>query len=159
MRPGEIQSEGKKRMTMRQLLLRANALYIGVASVSAFLFDLAGIFLRVGPQSRILASAPHSGIGFLEAHGLAFIVSVLLWRAAPARVWHLTALAMEVLLGTANIVLWQIFIAADALALGYVTTAAHWIFAMLQLFAVVSSSEDDRRHNQPRLATAPTIRS
>ena len=47
------------------------------------------------------------------------ILGVLLWRAEPLRSWHLTAAAVHVLLGTANLVFWQIFIAADMLAGGY----------------------------------------
>jgi hypothetical protein len=122
--------------SMRQLILRANAVYIGGAAITALLlWDVPGIFFGVGPQARLLANAPHTGIGFIEAHGLALILSVLLWRAAPERSWHLTALAVEVLLGTANLVFWQIFVAADVLAAGYITTSLHWIFAVLQLLA------------------------
>jgi hypothetical protein len=157
MRLHEIDSEAKG-TKMRQFVLKANALYLGVASVSAFIFDVVGIFLGVGPQSRILVSAPYAGIGFLEAHGLALILSVLLWRNAPSRMWHLTALAIEVLLGTANIVLWEIFIAAEALVVGYVTTALHWIFAMLQLLAAVSSSEDDQRYKQLDVGPAMNLK-
>jgi hypothetical protein len=104
------------------------------------IFDLLGVYLGTGPQGRILSQAPHAGIGFVEAHGLALILSVLLWRAVPARSWHLTALALEVLLGTANLVFWDIFIAGEALAMGYITTLLHWIFAGLQLFAAISNS-------------------
>jgi len=58
----------------------------------------------VGPAGRIVGSGPHAGIGFIEAQGLAFILSVLLWRAAPVRSWHGTGAAVEALLGTANLV-------------------------------------------------------
>jgi hypothetical protein len=123
---------------IRTLILRANALYIGVAGAAGVLFDLRGIYLGAGPQGRILADAPYAGIGFLEAHGLAVILAVLLWRAAPARMWHLTAMLIDVLLGTSNLLLWQIFVAADVLAVGYVTTILHWTFAALQLLATFS---------------------
>jgi hypothetical protein len=59
----------------------------------------------------------------------------LLWRAAPERSWHLAAAAIHVLLGTANLVFWQIFVAGDMLATGYVTTSLHWLFVALQLAA------------------------
>jgi hypothetical protein len=89
---------------------------------------------------RIVAAAPHAGIGFVEAHGLAVILGVLLWRAAPERSWHLAAAAIHVLLGTANVVFWQIFVAADMLAMGFVTTSLHALFAVLQLAAVMVSA-------------------
>ena len=120
---------------MRQVLLRANAVFLLVAAAAGFWTDVLGIFFSVGAQAKILGSAPHAGIGFIEAHGLAFIIGVLLWRAAPERSWHLTAAAVHVLLGTANLVFWPIFLAADALWAGYVTTSLHWAFVVLQLIA------------------------
>jgi hypothetical protein len=65
---------------------------------------------------------------------------MLLWRAEPLRSWHLTAAAVHALLGTANLVFWQIFIAADMLAGGYITTSLHWLFVALQLCAAVAAS-------------------
>ena len=125
--------------TMRQRILRANALYLLVASLGGLLMDIAGAFFARGPESQILAIQPVAAIGFLEAHGLALIIGVLLWRAAPLRSWHLTAVAVHVLLGTANLVFWQIFIATDMLAAGYISTSLHWLFVAPQLFAAFSA--------------------
>jgi hypothetical protein len=108
------------------------------------LFDLRGIYLGAGPQGRILADAPHAGIGFVEAHGLAVILAVLLCRAVPARMWHLTAFSIDALLGTANLLLWQIFVTADVLAVGYLTTTLHWTFATLQLLAIFTAPGTNR---------------
>ena len=122
----------------RQAILRANAIFLLVAATAGLWTDVLGIFFSVGAQAPIIANAPYAGIGFIEAHGLAFIIGVLLWRAAPERSWHLTAAAVHVLLGTANLVFWQIFIAADALWAGYVTTSLHWLFVVLQLTAAAA---------------------
>jgi hypothetical protein len=119
----------------QQLILRANAFYIGIAGAAGVVFDLRGAWYGVGPQGRVLADAPHAAIGFVEAHGLAVILAVLLWRAVPSRSWHLTAAAMVALLGTSNLLFWPLFAASGALALGYVTTALHWTFFMLQMAA------------------------
>ena len=129
-------------MRFRERLLRANALYIGVAGSVALIFDIRGILYGFGPQGRLLADAPHAGIGFVEAHGLAVILAVLLWRATPARSWHLTAVALEVLLGTCNLAFWPMFVAMDALTVGYVTTALHWLFVALQLIAAFAASDE-----------------
>jgi hypothetical protein len=94
--------------------------------------------------SRALGNAPFTAIGFVEAHGLAFILGVLLWRAAPARSWHLTAAAVHVLLGTSNLVFWGIFTAADILAVGYITTTLHWAFVALQLGAAIAGEVRER---------------
>lgn len=92
----------------QQLILRANALYIGVAGATSILLDLRGAWYGLGPQGRILAGVPHAAIGFVEAHGLAVILAVLLWRAVPSRSWHLTAAVMVALLGTSNLVFWAV---------------------------------------------------
>jgi hypothetical protein len=126
--------------TVRQLILRANALYIGIAGCAGMIFDIRGVLYGLGPQGRALADAPYAGIGFVEAHGLAVILAVVLWRARPERAAHLTALAVVALLGTANIAFWQAFVAMDALTMGYVTTALHWTFAALNLAAAVQLS-------------------
>ena len=123
--------------SVRHLILRANALYIGVAGFAGVIFDIRGVLYGAGPQGRALAAAPFAGIGFVEAHGLAVILAVVLWRARPERSAHLTALAVVALLGTANLAFWQAFIAMDALVMGYLTTALHWTFVALNLAAAI----------------------
>ena len=123
--------------SVRHLILRANALYIGVAGFAGVIFDIRGVLYGAGPQGRALAAAPYAGIGFVEAHGLAVILAVVLWRAKPERSAHLTALAVVTLLGTANLAFWQAFIAMDALVMGYLTTALHWTFVALNLAAAI----------------------
>jgi hypothetical protein len=65
------------------------------------------------------------------------ILGFLLWRARPERAWHLTAAAIHILLGTANLVFWPLFVAADMLMVGYVTTSLHFTFVALQLGAAL----------------------
>jgi hypothetical protein len=122
-------------VSTRQMILRANSIFLLVASTGGFVSDLAGAFLGVGPVGRVVEAAPNSAIGFVEAHGLAFIFGVLLWRAEATRAWHLTAGAIHVLLGTSNLVFWQLFVAMDMLAMGYITTGLHIVFSALQLIA------------------------
>ena len=124
----------------RRLLLRANATFLLLASAGGMWSDILGAFFARGHVAPVLANAPHAGIGFVEAHGLAFIIGVLLWRAEPVRSWHVTAAAVHVLLGTANLVFWPLFVAADMLAVGYITTSLHWTFVALQLVAAATSS-------------------
>lgn len=125
--------------TQRPWIVRANAFYIGVAGLAGMMFDVRGVLYGLGPQGRLLADAPHAAIGFVEAHGLAVILSILLWRSAPARASLAAALAMDALVGTANLAFWQMFVATDALAVGYVSTALHVTFAVLNLAALLSN--------------------
>ena len=130
--------------TFRQTILRANAIFLLVASAGGFATDVRGIFFGLGPVGRVVAQAPDAGLGFIEAHGLAFILGILLWRAQPSPGWHLTAAAIHTLLGTANLVFWQLFITADMLTVGYVTTALHGLFVALQLCAANAALASDR---------------
>ena len=93
--------------------------------------DIPGIYLGRGPESHIL-SAPYAGIGFLEAHGLAFIIGALLWRAGTERLWHITGLSAQALLGICNLLFRKIFAAPGSMAAGYVFTSLHWLFVILQ---------------------------
>jgi hypothetical protein len=132
--------------TIRNFILRANAAFLCVAAAGGFMSDVAGIFFARGPVAAVVAAAPHSGIGLIEAHGLAFIVGVLLWHAASEFRWHSAAAAIHLLLGTANLVFWDVFVASDMLVVGYVTTIAHWLLVVLQLAAAVSAA---REHPHP----------
>jgi len=125
-------------------ILRANAVFLALGSLGGLRMDILGAFFAAGPASKLIAAVPGSAIGFIEAHGLALIISVLLWRAEPLRSWHLTAAAVHLLLGTANLVFWQFFVIADALLAGYVTTSLHWLFVTLELAAAAAPPSRER---------------
>ena len=127
-------------MTNRQRLMFANGIVLGLFAVPSFFMDIRAIFFGVGPLVTALRGEPSSGIGFLEAHGLAAILAF--WflhvghtQASPARAWHFTGAAVHALLGGSNIALWHFFILGDMLALGYVSTGVHVLFAVLQSVA------------------------
>ena len=123
----------------RRLILRANAVFLILAGGGSLLMDLRAYFLGTGPSTRFIATAPYTAIGFVEAHGLALIFGILFARAAAIRPWHLTAAAVHLLLGTSNLVFWQIFVVGDLLAMGYVTTGLHGLFVVLELAAALSA--------------------
>jgi hypothetical protein len=127
---------------VRLAILRANAVYLLTAASSGMLNDILGIYFARGPVAYVVRHAPDAGIGFVEAHGLALIIGMLLWRAEPSRAWHLVGVAVHVLLGTSNLVFWQLFITADVLMMGYVTTSLHGLFAALQFYAAVTLRRD-----------------
>ena len=127
--------------TMRRAILRANAIWLIVASTGGLFADLAGAFFGKGPQGPILSSMPDVAIGFVEAHGLAFIIGVLLWFARPRRAWHLTGAAVHFLLGASNLVFWQLFITANMLPAGYVATTLHAAFFLIHLIAAAVTGQ------------------
>ena len=127
-------------VTARRAVLRANAIFLLIAASGGLWTDILGAFFGRGHVAPIVAAAPHAAIGFVEAHGLALIIGVLLWRAEPARSRHLAAAAVHVLLGTSNLVFWQIFVAGNVLWAGYLTTSLHGVFVVLQLLAARKAS-------------------
>jgi hypothetical protein len=128
---------------LRERILRFHAAYLGVAAVAGLLrMDIPAIFFGTGPEAPILEAAPFAGIGFLEAHGLALIIAVLLWKAPSTRLWHVTGFSTGALLGGANLMLWEIFIFTGQLGMGYVATGLHLTAALFELaaaFAVTRS--------------------
>lgn len=125
-------------------ILRANALFLGLASLGGLRADVLGAFFGLGPQAGVLGTTPHAAIGFVEAHGLALIFAVLLWRAEPVRSWHLAAAAVHALLGVANLVFWPFFAAGDMRTVGYATTALHALFMSLELGAAAPRPRNAR---------------
>jgi hypothetical protein len=132
--------------SQRHLVQRGNAWFLLVASGLGFANDIRGVFFGEGPVAKVVHMAPHSGIGFIEAHGLAFILGALLYGNAPSRMWHATGAGIHLLLGASNLACWPLFAAADMLVVGYVTTALHGVFFVLQsLAAGVSRPQLARR--------------
>lgn len=122
------------------LLIRFNAGFLILASAGGLATDIAGSFFGRGAEAALLADAPGAGIGFIEAHGLAVIIGVTMWRIAYSLNWHALLAAVHALLGAANLLFWQFFIAADVLMVGYATTAAHWLFVVVHLAALAGAA-------------------
>jgi hypothetical protein len=124
----------------RRVLLRANAAFLIVAAGGAWVTADFASFSGSGPIGPLIAHQPALAIGFIEAHGLAIILGVLLSRAASTTSWHLTGVAIHLLLGTCNVIFWQLFIATDTLPMGWVTTVTHGLLVVLHSFAAWSAA-------------------
>jgi hypothetical protein len=118
--------------TMRTLILRADAIPLALFGLFGMTMDLLGYFAGIGAWKDAFLNNPLA-VGAVEAHGLAMIIAVLLLRHAAAqgtRMWHVTALAVHLLLGISNLLFWQIFISVNMMPLGIVTTAYHFLFVI-----------------------------
>lgn len=120
----------------RHFILRLNAAFLLIASTGGLATDIAGSFFSAGPEALVLNGSPGAGIGFIEAHGLAFVIGVMLWRADGARTWHAAAAAVHVLLGTSNLLFWEFFVLSGTLIVGYATTILHGSFVFAHLVAL-----------------------
>ena len=98
-------------------LLRTDAAFLVAASTLAFVLEAIGV--------------PVAGVGFVDAHELALIAGVLLWTATPRPSWQMAAAALHALFAATNLANWEFFVAADLVAMGCLTTAAHALFIVL----------------------------
>jgi hypothetical protein len=122
-------------------LLLVNGLMLGATGFVQSNFDLAGSFLGLGPMGGYLHGKADT-VGFFEAHLLAFILAVLILvhRKSEGATWNWTAAGIHLLLGSANLMFWQIFVDAGQLPLGIISTSAHGVFFVLELVAALMRS-------------------
>ena len=129
----------------RGKLMRANGAFLALVGGTQVIFELLSHFFGIGPWGRIFA-ASHYTIGFLEAHGLAFLIGVLLIGVAAAdtkRFWHIFAACVHVLLGGANLLFWSSFVYWGLVPMGAIATAFHGLFLVAQLVFFVRASTQE----------------
>ena len=125
--------------TVRGTLMRANGAFLALVGGTQVIFELLSHFFGVGPWGRIFAGS-HYTIGFLEAHGLAFLIGLLLIFVAaanPKRFWHGFAACVHVLLGGANLLFWSSFVYWGLVPMGAIATLFHGLFLVAQLFLLL----------------------
>jgi hypothetical protein len=124
-------------------LLLVNGIALGAVGFVQSHFDLAGSFLGLGPMGAYLHGKADT-VGFFEAHLLAFILAVLILihRKSEGPTWNWTAAGIHLLLGSANLMFWQIFVDAGQLPLGIISTSAHGVFFVLELIAALARTPE-----------------
>ena len=129
--------------TARRRLLLANGVFLVVVGGVQVVFELLAYYAGVGPYGYIFEESPYA-IGWVEAHGLAFIIGVLLLTVAVRdlrRFWHVLAAAVHTLLGTANLVFWNSFIVFGMLPMGIAATVVHFVLVVAHIGAVIASRD------------------
>ncbi len=77
----------------RRRLFFANGVFLVVVGGVQVVFELLAYYAGAGPHGYIFDESPYA-VGWVEAHGLAFIIGVLLLAVAVAdlrRFWHALA--------------------------------------------------------------------
>ena len=124
-------------MIWRRRLLLANGVFLVVVGGVQVAFELAAYFAGAGPYGEIFEGSPYA-IGWVEAHGLAFLIGVLLIGVAARdgrRFWHLFAAAVHTLLGVANLVFWDSFIVFGMIPMGIAATVVHVVLVAAHIGA------------------------
>lgn len=118
---------------LRRRVLTVDGLFLALIGGSQVAFELLSHYTGTGPLNTIFEDN-YLTIGWVENHGQAFLIGVLLLAVARRdgrRFWHRFALALHALLGTANLVFWSSFQHFDLVPMGIVATAAHVAFVVL----------------------------
>ena len=123
-------------------LLLVNGIVLGAVACLQFVLDFIGYFTGIGPMGGALHGNLDT-IGYSEAHGLAagFALLMILRRNDGWRGWNLIAGLVHVLLGTCNLVFWPVFASAGVVPMGIIATAMHGIFAALEIWAYLQSTQ------------------
>ena len=131
----------------RRRLLIANGVFLVVVGGVQVVFELLAYYKGIGPYGYLFEESPYA-IGWVEAHGLAFIVGVLLLTVAARdlrRFWHVLAAAVHTLLGTANLVFWDSFVVFGMVPMGIAATVVHFVLVAAHVGAFVVSREPARQ--------------
>lgn len=115
--------------TLSRRTLQLDGCFLALAGGAAMIVESVGHFLGIGPfaQNR---DSPYT-IGGFEAHGLALVIAVLLFRSAglpERRLWHWVGLVVHLFLGMSNLLFWSSFVQLNVIPMGFITTILHAIF-------------------------------
>jgi hypothetical protein len=125
----------------RRRLFLANGVFLVVVGGVQVMFELLAYYAGVGPYGDKFADSPYV-VGWLEAHGLAVIIGVLLLTVAARddrRFWHVLAAVVHAFLGTANLVFFQGFIAWGMVPAGVAATVVHFVLVVAHTAGFVVS--------------------
>lgn len=122
-------------MSLHKTTLRFNAIFLMLIGSLQMISELLSHFAGVGPLADRFRASPYT-IGFFEAHGLAVLMGILLWRASaePQKIWHVFAVIVHILLGGANLLFWNSFVQLDFVTPGIVATIFHGIFILSESY-------------------------
>ena len=124
----------------RRILLLINGGALAMVGVAQVILELLSYYAGVGIYGPLFHNSPYV-VGWVEAHGLATLIGILFLAVAAfdgGRRWHIVALCVHLLLGTANIVFWSGFSAFGMVEAGVVATTGHLLLVTAHLIAIAS---------------------
>ena len=134
----------------RRRLMLVNGGFLAVVGAVQVAFELASYYAAAGPYGSDFDASPYT-IGWVEAHGLALLIGVLFLTVAAGdgrRFWHVFAIGVHLLLGTANVVFWSSFTTFGVVPMGIAATAAHAVFVLAHATALMTSTPSAEWRNR-----------
>jgi hypothetical protein len=129
----------------RRILLLVNGGFLTVVGALQMSLELLSYYTGAGPYGADFDASPYT-IGWVEAHGLALLIGLLFLLVASdgRRSWHVFAIGVHLLLGTANLVFWSSFVHFGMVPMGIAATVAHALFVLAHLVALAVSRSPQR---------------
>lgn len=122
--------------------LRLDGALLALTGLLALGADLAGALSGLGPFASL--SGQPLAIAAVEAHGLAALLGLLIFRGAAMGgerwLWHAVAFGAHVFLAACNLLFWQSYGEQGLVIAGVATTVAHTTLACLQLVCLAHAS-------------------
>jgi hypothetical protein len=128
-------------ITFRKNLFRLNAGFLVLMGGVFGVLDYIGFRTGIGPLGDLL-QGNFLAVGMQEAHGLAFLMGLLLFTQAVRTMdasWHLVGAGVHVLLGVSNLIFWGHFQGLGILNPEIVVTAIHWLLVVAHLLSYMSA--------------------
>ncbi|HEX7844408.1 MAG TPA: hypothetical protein VF476_01335 [Chitinophagaceae bacterium] len=123
---------------MQKIILKIDGIFLMLMGTLAGITDLVAYYTGKGP----FGSAYYQNditIGGFEAHCLAVITGYVLFsksKADKVNFYTKIGLITHLVLGTANLLWFGVFFNTGTVAMGYITTIAHFTFAFLHIMAI-----------------------
>jgi hypothetical protein len=123
---------------MKKKVLKIDGIFLVVMGTLAGITDVVAYVSGKGPFGQTYF---HNSItiGGFEAHCLAVIsgfILVVKHRASDAVLFNKVAIVIHAVLGTCNLIWFQVFSDTDMIPMGFITTIAHFTFVILNAIAV-----------------------
>ena len=134
-------------LNLRRIVLYVNGAFLTLMGGSFAIFDLLSYFWGIGPLETMFHNVGNT-VGLFEAHGLAFILGLLLLRAArwePAERWHLLSASIHLLLGTSNLLFWAFVVSMGVVTAEIVITSIHFLLFGVQLVCFAFARQSAQR--------------
>lgn len=133
---------------MKKLILRIDAVFIGLAGVFGVASDLLSYFAGKGAFGRIFYKNPFVIAG-VEAHLLAVMAAGFIWHLSKSR--HGSSgssmgIIVHLICGISNIIWFDVFSTVNAFAQGIAVTILHFLFTGLNTALIYQDKAEHSAH-------------
>jgi hypothetical protein len=123
---------------MKKKVLLIDGYFLAVMGTAAGVIDMVGYFTGKGPFGKIYYQNSNT-IGGFEAHFLAVIIGIILIgksKSVETGFFCKMAIAIHLVLGSSNLIWFQVFYDTNTLPMGIITTFTHFALMVFHTLAI-----------------------